>query len=344
VIGLSLAWRLTQQNVKVTVVDAGRAGGEASWAAAGMLAPGGELGRDTPWSRFSLLSHQLYPGFAQELAEESGIDPQWCRCGALSVAGTDIEWDALQARAVAQRVFGIPSEAVDATQIRELAPGIAPGVWQGRWYADDAMVNPRELTRALAVACQKRGAQVLEQTRVLSVSGGEVRTADRVLDADVVVIAAGAWSREIAAGETLPLTRPVRGHLIGYWQPLQSLQSILRRDHTYLLQRENGFLIAGSSEERAGFNREIDTGIAEDVQRRAEALLPQLLGEKYESWVGFRPGTPTGHPALQRAGERLWLAYGHYRNGILQAPATAERIAGEILNARPALCPSTSMA
>jgi glycine oxidase len=156
------------------------------------------------------------------------------------------------------------------------------------------------------------------------------------------VIAAGAWSGAIEASlegqpYKLPRSFPIKGHLLGYRLPAGSLGTIVRHDHTYVLQRADGFTIAGSSTEDAGFDRTIDPKIVSDVAARAGALVPALRDLQPESvWIGFRPRTDAPAPHIGRVlSSRLWLAYGHYRNGVLLAPATCDRICREISASLP---------
>jgi glycine oxidase len=146
------------------------------------------------------------------------------------------------------------------------------------------------------------------------------------------VIAAGAWSGAIAVEGTpaLPASKPIKGHLIGYQQPEQTCSTIVRRAHTYLLQRANGLLIAGASVEDVGFDPDIRPDIGGSLAREAAFLLPHL-GETSPSeiWVGFRPAADHVHIGAWHS-PQLYLAYGHYRNGILLAPLTAQRLADEI--------------
>jgi len=325
IIGASLAWRLAQAGVAVTLLDAGALGGEASWAGAGMLAPGGEFAGRTRWAEFALESLALYPAFVQELEEESGLPIDYRRCGAMETARTEAEWEEMLARRAAQQDLGIRSEVAG----------------RSLFYPDDALVDPRHVTRALRCSCEKRGVGIREQTRVLGVrlAAGrvDVETADGVLSAPAAVLAAGAWSGEIpVAGPGgrigIPASFPVRGHLLGYTLEPGSLGPILRHGHTYVMQRSNGFTIAGTSSEQVGFNREIDPQVVADIRARACELLPRLRSAPEPiAWLGFRPAAEGFDPAIGRLREtRLWLAYGHYRNGILLAPATAARVAAEI--------------
>src|SRR5437667_1712272 len=147
IIGLSIAWRLVQRGLRVTLLDAGRVGGEASWAGAGMLAPGGEVTERTQWSDFALHSHRLYPEFIAELGEQSGCPIDYQRIGAIEIACDAVDWAALLDRAEKQRELGIPW--VFASRDKALL------------YPEDAAVDPRHVTHALVTAC--RGREVIVQ-------------------------------------------------------------------------------------------------------------------------------------------------------------------------------------
>jgi len=318
IIGLACAWRLAQKGVDVTLFDAAATGSEASWAGAGMLAPGGEVEEDTPHGRMATASLGLWPEFVEELREASGVAIDYRACGAVEVALTEAEAVALEEKAALQAGMGIRSEACS----RE-------GAVAARFYPDDAMVNPREVTAALREACVRWGVEIREQEpvrEILALGRGVWTTLGRYADKGVL-LAAGAWSSRLWPGARE--SRPVRGHLVSYREKPGALGTILRHNGTYLLQRTNGMLIAGTTTEHAGFDRTLDEGAIADVRRRAEGLLPALAGqEPVERWNGFRPGVDGDVPVIERVpGTQVWLAYGHYRNGILLAPETARRVA-----------------
>jgi len=276
IIGASIAWRLAQAGRRVTIFDAGRVGAEASWAGAGILAPGSEFEAPSIWADLGGESMTLYPAFIDELRAESGL-------------------------------------AIDL-----------------QMYSQDGLVDPRDVMRALHTALAARGVDIREKTPIANLDT-EAATA--------VVIAAGAWSSGISLryhGQPvhLPESFPVKGHLIAYQLRPGLLGPIRRSGHTYLLQRSNGVVIAGSTEERIGFDRSIDSRICLRLHRRAAALWPELKGKLFdECWIGFRPGTATGLPRIEPVGDtNAWLAYGHYRNGILLAPVTAQKIANDIIS------------
>jgi glycine oxidase len=327
IIGSSIAWRLAQKGLSVTLLDAGKAGGEASWAGAGMLAPGGEVTDRTEWSDFAVHSLHLYPQFIAELVRESGCPIDYRQNGAIEIAASEADWPALTERAAKQRALGIPS--VLAQRPHAL------------FYPEDAVVDPRDVMRALLAACRLRGVQVAEDLAVTAIRAAPasiaLETPAGAITAGSAVLAAGAWSGSVpfSAGGVackLPGSFPVKGHLLGYHLEPGSCRTILRQGHTYILQRSNGFTICGSSMETVGFDRHVNPEIVRDIARRGEALLPLLCeAEPPEAWIGFRPRADAHRPQIGRfADSNLWLAYGHFRNGILLAPATAERVAKEI--------------
>jgi glycine oxidase len=328
IIGLSCAWRLALCKISVTVFDAAEAGGEASWAGAGMLAPGGEMEEASPLAAMALSGLEMYPEFVDTLREASGLPIDFQRCGALELALNDQEAADLERRAARQSAMGIRSE-----------PAGHAGSAASRFYPDDALVNPRDIIAALRTVCRRSGVSIHEHEPVVEIlaNGSGVRTSKAGYRDDAVLIAAGAWSSGLTAGlplpaslpaASLPVTTPVRGHLIAYQAKPGMLGTILRYDNTYLLQRDSGSLIAGSSTENVGFNRAIDESVVQAIHTRASRLMPQLATmNPVERWNGFRPGIEGGVPAIGRIqGTTIWTAFGHYRNGILLAPDTARRI------------------
>lgn len=338
IIGLSIAFRLSRPDfgLSIDVFDQSVTGGEASWAGAGMLSIGGEIDAAAPLANLALESRKLYPAFVHELESLSELPIDYLECGALDVAYSDDELTALDRRAERQRILGIRSKGITAGQVATFWPRIRQeGLTGGRFYPDDAIVNPRELVHALKVACRKAGVNIVERCCVKAIELAENRLSvvgDRgTSHFNTAVIAAGAWSSqiELSGAPALPHAEPVKGQLIGYHQPEQTCNTIVRHGHTYLLQRSSGLLIAGSSMERVGFDRELDPFIEADIAHSAGFLMPHLAETSpCESWLGFRPSSDDLQLGMWRPG--LYLAYGHFRNGILLAPATADHIANQI--------------
>lgn len=289
IIGMSIAWRLAQRGLKVEVFDAGKVGGEASWAGAGMLAPGGEVDTPSQLARLTVESLLLYPDFVRELQSESGRLIDFRQCGAIEKTTDD-------GKAKAQAALGIRSERLNAQEV---------------YYPDDAVVDPREVVQALRIACERLGVTIHEDHRIARIEGQ-------------AVLAAGAWSSSVETPVPIVSAFPVRGHLVSYQMEPNSVPAILRSGDTYILQRKSGLTIAGSNTEKVGFDRSLNPEIVADIDRRARAILPELPA-LLEAWLGFRPATESLEPQIGLlAGTEIFLAYGHYRNGILLAPITAE--------------------
>jgi glycine oxidase len=312
IIGLSTAWRLARQGWQVTVFDRREALHEASWAAAGMLAPGGEIDASTNpvLIGMALASLDLYPEFVRDLEEDSGCSLEYRRCGAIDLAATE-------GKVALHATLGIHS---------------SPCTFRGRparHYPNDAVVDPLSINDALRAVCARYQIEIREHEPVTELLPNGLRTARADYPADRIVIAAGAWSSALLPG--LPRSYPVRGHLVSFDLAPGLLPTIVRDGHTYLLQRENGTVIAGSSMETAGFDRAIQHSIVEDIRTRAAQLIPELAGlEPASCWTGLRPATDCG-PVIRRIeGTNTWAAYGHFRNGILLAPYTALTLAEEI--------------
>jgi len=336
IIGLSTAWRLAQRGFAVTVFEQSTMGGEASWAGAGMLAPGGEMDEASELTTLAIESRRLYPAYVRELVASSGLSIDFQEMGAVDLAYSAEEMSTLEDRAARQAGIGIESKAVDPKRVAVFWPRVrTEGLVGGRFYPGDGLVNPREVVVALCAVCKKLGVRLVQNCGVRSVadSGGSVKlvTAHGTETARCVMIAAGAWSGSIVVSPVgIPASAPVKGHLVGYQQPSQTCNTIVRHGHTYLMQRNSGLLIVGASVEHVGFDRRVDAGVASQLSEAAGFVMPHLLETTpTEMWVGFRPGSDGLHLGRWESGN-VYLAYGHYRNGILLAPVTADRVAAEI--------------
>lgn len=337
IVGLSVAWRLVQRGYHVTVFDRGVLGCEASWAGAGMLAPGGEIEEASFLADLCLESRRIYPAFVRELESASSLAIDYQECGGLELAYSPEAADALASRAERQDALGISSKPLDQARVAAFWPRLdVSGLVATRFYPGDAIVDPRDVIAALTVVCRKLGVAFQENTAVrrieISSDAANVETGASRSRFDLAILAAGAWSSSIPTGGVppVPAAEPVKGHLIGYRQPEQTCSTIVRHGHIYMLQRANGLLIAGASVEHIGFNREIDPAIVASLAKEAGFLFPHLRETTpSETWIGFRPASDALHVGAWHS-NRLYLAYGHYRNGILLAPGTADRLISQI--------------
>ncbi len=336
IIGLSTAWRLAQRGFSVSVFDQNTMGGEASWAGAGMLAPGGEIDAPSELATLAIESRRLYPAFIHELTETSGLAIDFQEMGAIDLAYTAEELAGLEARAGRQAAMGIESKPVAPARVAAFWPRVrAEGLLGARFYPGDGLVNPREVVVALCAVCRNLGVRLVQNCGVRRI---EDRGADALVIMEqgseayhAVLIAAGAWSGAIGVAPiSAPASFPVKGHLLGYQQPSQTCNTIVRHGHTYLMQRTSGLLIVGASVENVGFDRGIDSTMASQLSMAAGFVMPHLQETSpTETWVGFRPASDKLRLGRWQSG-RVYLGYGHYRNGILLAPVTAERLASEM--------------
>jgi len=337
VIGASTAWRLARNHLRVLLCDARAIGSEASSAGAGMLTPGGEFDQPSPLLDFAIGSLAQYDDFVAAIQADSGLPIEFHRTSAIQIALTAAELESLTQRAAFQRTAGIASTVLTGDELRALGPLVRSDALGAVLYTNEATVDPASLMIALRAACLAHGVTIQEQSPIKSISVTQSDVQVSQYKARFAIIAAGAWSGGINVtidSQPYPLPRsfPIKGHLLGYRLPAGSLETTVRHEHTYLLQRASGFTIAGSSTQDAGFDRTIDPAIVSDIAARAAALVPALRDLKPESvWMGFRPAIDAPAPYIGRVrSSRLWLAYGHYRNGVLLSPATSNQVCREI--------------
>lgn len=337
VIGAACARAAAQRGLRVTLFAPGPDAAAASAASAGMLATQIEP-QDDRLLPLAVHSRSLYEDLAAALKDTTGIDIGFRRTGIATVAFAEQEAAALQHRAAAQRLSGLRCDWLQAAELHERWPGIAPEALGALFAPEDGCLDPAALTAALQTDARRLGATVVAEgvTRVAAtrarVSG--VVTTRSTAPAEHVVLAAGAWSPRIGGiPRSLPI-QPVRGQLVATAWPDGVLPMILYHGHGYLLPR-GPEAILGSTMEWVGYDaRTTAQGVA-DVREAAERLCPALgpLSTR-RAWAGLRPITPDGRPILGADPhmEGLWYATGHGRNGILLAAITGE-ILGDLLAA-----------
>jgi glycine oxidase len=337
VIGLGIAWRAAQAQLAVTVVDEAPGQG-ASWAAAGMLAPVTEVhygeGR---LLELNLASAGRWPSFAAEVEEASGRPVGYRPGGTLAVARDADDNAALEDLYRFQLRCGLEVERLRSRECRQLEPGLHPGIRGGVLAAGDHQVDNRALVQALLVACERAGVRLLAgRVTELAVEGdrvaGVVLSDGGTLAAQAVVLAAGCWSGGLGglAAEALPV-RPVKGQLLYLRGPADQplCSGNVRGLEVYVVPRGDGRVVVGATVEEQGFDTTATAGAVHDLLRAALELLPDAAElELAETVVGLRPGSPDNAPMLGPAGpEGLVVATGHYRNGILLTPVTADAVA-----------------
>jgi glycine oxidase len=339
VIGLAIAWKASAA-LRVTLVDPAPGSG-ASHVAAGMLAPVTELTYgEEALSRLTLASAARYPSFVEELSAATGLVVGYRPTGTLTVALDRDDQAVLDDLYDFLRGYHLPVERLSGHQARRREPLLAPGLHAALWVRGDHQVDPRLLVQALRRACDLAGvSQVAARVASLVTASGRVAGVklddDSVLGAETVVVAAGAHSSRVAEGlEELPV-RPVKGQLLvlrtGDGLPLlqQTVRGLAHGFAVYLVPRADGRVVVGATVEERGFDTAVTADAMYTLLRDARRLVPGITElEVLEFQAAPRPGTPDNAPILGRAAvPGLVWATGHYRNGILLTPITADAIA-----------------
>jgi glycine oxidase len=344
VIGCAVARALARSGASVTVLERDRPGEHASWAAAGMLTPLAECDEAGPFLSLARASRARFPALAAALLEETRIDVGYRDEGTLLLALSDHEAEELQARYAWQSAAGLAVERLEAAEARRLEPAVTPALRLALRFPEDHQVDSRALTRALWFSAAAAGADVRLGARVERLlrsgpraAGVELQGGERVA-AGRVVIAGGSWAGGLA-GLPRPLpVRPVHGQLAALETGPPLLRHVVGSARGYLVPRADGRLIAGTTVEEIGYRRENTPEGVSRVLGGAVAMAPALARlPLVDLWSGLRPGTPDGLPILGPDPEVGGLLYatGHYRNGILLAPLTAELIATLALGGTP---------
>jgi glycine oxidase len=340
-IGLASAWKIAQQGIRVAVIDETPARG-ASWAAAGMLAPVTEVHHgEEALLHLNLESSDLYPGFVQELEEVGGKSVGYRRCGTLMAARDRDDNEALEEVFRFQVRLGLSVERLRSTECRQVEPALSPTVRGGILIEGDHQIDNRALLGALQEACTRCGVTFLraraelvriEKGRVVGVTLSDGRT----IALDRMVVAAGVRSGSLNGlpPEARPPLRPVKGQLLHLRsQRMMAAPSLSGRNirglDVYLVARGDGRVVVGASTEERDYDRSVTAGVVLELLRDAYELIPGITElELVETIAGLRPATPDNAPVIGPTSiDGLILACGHYRNGILLTPITAQAVA-----------------
>ena len=341
VIGLSIARSMALRGVRnICVIERQECGTEASFAAAGMLAPQAEA--DNPDEFFQLLcrSRDLYPDWASTLKAETGIDIELDLTGTICLSFNEDEEQELRQRFEWQSKAGLSAERLTTAEVRRLEPQISASVTGALLFPRDVQVENRRLLAALATSVQVLGVSVMNETNVeeVVVSAGHVsgvQTNKGLIQSPTVVIAAGAWS-DLTGAMKFPV-EPVRGQMVCLSAKPQLTRHVIYSPRGYLVPRQDGRLIAGSTTERVGYLKMVTAGGVKSILMNASEISPAIERlPLVTSWAGLRPRAPDGLPLLGPCDEIEGLIYatGHYRNGILLAPLTGELIAETVVDGR----------
>jgi len=342
VIGLTIARALCHRGVRdVMLIERGRPGAEASWAAGGILAPQVEVDQQDEFFELACASRDLYPLFAESLKEETGVDVELDTTGTLSLGFNQRDEEELRSRYEWQTGEGLQVEWLTGDEARRLEPCISAQVRCALLFPRDVQVENRRLVEALLRADEELGVQFVVNTAVTGLRIKDervcgVETSNGFVAARIVVVAAGAWSSLISS-PNLPAIQiePVRGQMLCFSGEPNLGRHVIYSARGYLVPRRDGRVLAGSTAEHVGFDKRVtDEGVSTIMDRTRE-ISPTIAGLPIiDSWAGFRPRAPDDLPVLgpceNVAG--LFYATGHYRNGILLAPVTGKVIADAIVD------------
>ena len=347
VIGLSIARALAQRGAVPMVVERSTLGSESSTAAAGMLAPQAEADSANEFFALCCRSRDLYPQFAAELLEETGVDVEFATAGTLYFAFDDEDVHELEKRYRWQSEAGLTVSLLTGEEAQKLEPTISADVKLALKFDFDTQVENRRLVNALAVANERLNVSQLTGVDVRSLRASEnkiagVETSEGFISTSRVVIAAGAWSSQLRVtpsdtGISLPELRiePVRGQMLCFEANPQILNHVVYSRRGYVVPRRDGRILAGSTSEHVGFDKRVTAAGIQSISSAALQICPQLATHSLtSSWAGLRPRAADGLPVLGPCAEidGVFYATGHYRNGILLAPVTAELVAAAIVD------------
>ena len=343
IVGCAVAYELARRGASVQIVDDRPAGMGATQASAGMLAPYTEAkDRNAVFLTLAVRSLSLYDDFVARVVEAANMPVGYQRTGTLEVATTDERMAALRHMADRLSARGVTLSVLDATAARAEEPHLCHDVAGALFIASHGFVRAGELTRALAAAARRHGAQLVEGSRVHTIVRRDgdflVETGRGSLSARFVVLAAGSWSGQIEIeGAARPPIRPVRGQLLHLAWNGPTLRRVIWGERCYLVPWDDGTLLVGATMEEAGFEERTTVAGVRDLLDAACELAPHartagFLGAR----SGLRPASADGMPIIgaSRVLPNLMYATGHYRNGVLLAPLTAQLVADAMLDNR----------
>lgn len=331
-VGMASAIALAREGVRVTILDRGEAGQEASWAGGGILSPLPHWNFREEVTRLTMRGEALWPAWVDYLTTSTGQDTEYRKSGMMILPEYDeekgIRWC---------KEHGVPLERIVA---REREPNLSHG-GQALLLPEVAQVRNPRLLRAMRLSLEKLGVAIREQTEVTDwrVAAGKVEaveTSRGELSAGRYLICGGTWSKLLCGRHAQGLDIwPVRGQMLLFQATPGLLDTVVLSNGYYLVPRQGGLILAGTTREDAGFDKSTTPQARADILAHAQALLPALKEEMVvKHWAGLRPGAPDNIPTLGRHPEfdNLYINSGHFRYGVTMAPACAEITANALLN------------
>lgn len=350
IIGTSIAFELASANLRVVILDRQQPGLESSWAAAGMLSPGPDAASALPLVPLAKDSLRQYPEFVTAIEKTSGKSTGFARPGTLEIfTGQNAEQN-LDAMLARYRRLDLPIEPLSSDTARKLEPSLGPEARAAALLPQEATIEPRALISAAIDACKNQGVAFRTGIAVTSFlrdgnrSTG-VLAGNEKITARFVVLAAGSFCGTLTENHGAPNshsfaqfapTYPVRGQMLALRSPHLKIERVIRSENAYVVPRADGRMVAGSTLENVGFHKGVTAEGKQKILMGVAQMIPALASAQIvESWSGLRPGTPDNLPIIGPTEiEGLLVATGHYRNGILLAPATAKIVRNLIVTGK----------
>ncbi len=347
IIGGSIAFELTTQKLRVAIVDRQQPGMEASWAAAGMLSGAPESPDSIPLVPLARASLDQYGEYVARVEEASGHKTGYRRDGAVMVFFAESARRELSTILAVHHGLGFAAEAIRVEEARRMEPALHPSMHAAAWLPNEGSVDPRALTEAVLLAARKAGVEILTPPSGVTSLATEKNCCTGVLadkdkiSASKVIIAAGCFSGKILGIERYAPPRPVRGQMVALATPPSGMKlgRVVRSEKGYLVPQANGRILAGTTSEHVGFEKRVTPAGMQQILAAALEIAPELAQASVaETWSGLRPDTPDHLPSLGPTDmDGLFMATGHYRNGILLAPITARLLREWVMERRTSL-------
>lgn len=343
IVGLSAACDLARRGARCLVLERGRTGREASFAAGGILSPQAEARAGSPLLPLALRGRDRHVRLADELLAETGVSVEHQKDGVLHLAFSDADLAHAKETTEAQRALGLRAEVLDGRALRALEPAVHPDAAGAAFFPDDHRVDNRRVLEGLRALAVKRGVLIREFSTVRAVESREGRlsaviTESGPIETPSLINALGAWASQMEGlPEALPV-RPVKGHMMALVDGPR-LRHVVYGETGYLVPRADGRLIAGSTMEEAGFDARFTVEGFSRLAAIAQSIAPETAKAAVaETWTGLRPATPDGLPVIGLSALRgVVIAGGLFRNGILLGPLVGEIAAALVSGEAPPL-------
>ena len=344
IVGLTIVREFINRGIDdICLIDKGSPGKEASFAAAGMLAPQAESDSDDVFFRLCCDAREFYTEFSEQLFDETGVDIELDKTGTIYTAYNEEDEVELAERFAWQSAAGLDVERLSAQATHRLEPFVSPDSISSLLFPNDWQIENRSLVKALSQYAIRKGVDLREFQRVrkLLFSGERVigaETSDQeVIDADIVILATGAWTSDIKTERTetaLPEIVPVRGQMVSYKTAKPLISHVVYSPRGYVVPRKDGRILAGATVENVGFENEITKDGQDSIRKNTLEIVPGLINlSPTEQWSGLRPRAKDGLPlmGLVPGSRNLFISCGHYRNGILLGPLCSVLLVDHVL-------------